>query len=121
MANVYIEDYNIMRISGYNIKFPARIRQYINFIEKDKIAVMIGSKKEDLEYEQKKIIGNVFIADFTGILWQFDKNTIVNIWEIDENTLGMYDGQADIWVDVNELKVTRTIWNPWGLDNPEKY
>ena len=33
----------------------------------------------------------------------------------------MYDGQADIWVDVDKKEVVRMIWNPWGLDNPEQY
>lgn len=64
---------------------------------------------------------NIFIANGDGIIWQYPKKGwITNIWKIDNNTLGMYDGQIDIWVDVNKKEIIRTIWNPWGLDNPEK-
>lgn len=119
MSNIYIEDYNKIRISGYNIVFPERIRQYENFIKIDKVAVMVGAKKGDSEYGNDLKGGNIFIANYEGIIWQ-SKEFIVNIWKINENTLGMYDGQTDIWVDVNKMEVVRMIWNPWGMDNPEK-
>ncbi|MEC7263576.1 MAG: hypothetical protein VXW38_07530 [Bacteroidota bacterium] len=112
-------DYKTFEINGIYHSLPKRVRQSILF--KDVIAVRISSRKSDPEFGKDFEGGNVFILNYKGIVWQFGKKSITNIWEIDENTLGMYDGQADIWVDVNELKVTRTIWNPWGLDNPEKY
>ncbi|NDW11225.1 hypothetical protein [Dysgonomonas sp. 520] len=121
MGNVYIEGYNQLKLSGYNVTFPARIRQYINFFKKDRVAVLIGAKKTDREYGiHFKGEGNVFVANYEGIIGQ-SKQIISNIWYIDENTLGMYDGQADLWFDINKMEVIRTIWNPWGLDKPEKY
>ncbi len=66
--------------------------------------------------------GNVLIFNNLGnIVWEYEhKNYISEIWKKDENTLCMYDGQTDIWVDINKLEVVRRIWNPWGLHNPKK-
>lgn len=112
-------DYKTISIEGKRIDLPKRIKQLEAW--SNKIAVRIGSKKTDPEYSQDFIGGNVYILGVEGVLWQFDKKTISSIWKKDENTLCMYDGQTDIWVDINKLEVVRMIWNPWGLDEPEKY
>ncbi len=82
----------------------------INSIEEFDSVIAVMSKLSD-----------VFLLNESGIVWQYSKNTITEIWRKDKNTLCMYDGQADIWLDVNKLEVIRTIWNPWGLDNPENF
>jgi hypothetical protein len=87
----------------------------------DFTVVLVEAKKSDIEYGVDLDGGNIFFANENGILWQYPKKGYLsNIWKIDENTLGMYDGQTDIWLDVNKKEVIRMIWNPWGLDNPEK-
>ncbi len=111
-------DYKSLSIGSNKIELPKRIRQLESF--QGHIAVRIGSKKTDTEFKKEFDGGNVFILNESGIVWQYDKKTITEIWKKNEHTLCMYDGQADIWVDINKQKVVRTIWNPWGLDNPKE-
>ena len=79
-----------------------------------------------LNFEEVGVVmtksGNVLIYNkFGNIVWEYErKNCISEIWKKDDNTFCMYDGQADIWVDINKLKVVRMIWNPWGLNKNEK-
>lgn len=121
MAQVVIYNYNVLKIDNRKVSFPERVRQFEIF--DDLVAVRVNAKKNDPEYNiELKEGGNIFIANRNGITWQYPKKGyIATIWKINEHTLGMYDGQTDIWVDINKLDVVRMIWNPWGLDNPEKY
>ena len=120
MINVSITDYNTLEINFRKIKFPQRIFQFEKF--ENKVAVLVSAKKDDPEGGKKLEGSNIFIANENGIVWQYPtKGWISNIWKKDENTLCMYDGTSDVWVDVKKLEVVRMIWNPWGLDEPEKY
>ena len=120
MVQIIIDDYNKLKINSHKVLFPKRVRQFE--IYNEFVAVLVESKKADSEYGTDLLGGNIFFANEKGIFWQFPKEGFMsNIWKIDENTLGIYDGQADLWLDVNKKEIIRTIWNPWGLDNPEKY
>jgi hypothetical protein len=118
---ISIADYRTISIFGFKISFPERIKQYEIF--GDRVAVRVNANKADPEFGGDLNGSNVFIADANGIIWQYPpkKGWISNIWKKDENTLCMYDGTSDVWVDVNKLEVIRMIWNPWGLDEPEQY
>jgi len=113
-------DYKTILINENEIVFPKRIRQIIE-INNNITVVRLGSKKSDPEYHVQLAEGYIFFINENGIINNYNNPSITNIWKIDKNTLGMYDGQADLWLDVNKKEVIRMIWNPWGLDNPENF
>lgn len=113
-------DYKTISINGNQFILPQRIRQIIELNEQT-IVIRIGSKKSDKEFEIELTDGYIYFMNEDGITGKYNNLSICNLWKIDENTLGMYDGQSDLWLDVNKKEIVRMIWNPWGLDNPEKY
>ncbi|MBP1640605.1 MAG: hypothetical protein H6Q17_2188 [Bacteroidetes bacterium] len=120
MIQVIIDDYNKLKINSHKITFPKRIRQFV--IYNEFVVILVESKKNDPEYGVDLSGGNIFFANDKGIFWQYPTPGFMsNIWKINENILGMYDGQSDLWLDVNKKEIVRAIWNPWGFDNPEKY
>jgi len=122
---VKLEDYKTIIVNGNKFVLPKRIQQYV-IINEVTIAIFVYSQKTDAEYEIKLADakygingGHLFLVK-DGKLHQF--NVVVsNIWKKDDNTLGIYTGDYTEYLDINKMEIVKSIWNPWGLDNPEKY
>jgi hypothetical protein len=115
---IKLEDYKTIIVDKKKYVLPKRIEQYI-ILSENVIAISVYSRKMDVEYGVKLDGGYLFFIKDEQLL-QFNV-TISNMWKKDNNTLGIYDGVETLYLDINKMEIIRSIWNPWGLDNPEKY
>lgn len=109
-----------LKVLNSTIDFPGEISQWVLY--ETFVAVLLS----DIEDSFKSNLGggNIFFANEKGIFWQLPAIKPIymsHIWKKDEKTLGIYDGQYDLWLDVNSKEYIKEIWNPWGMPNPERY
>lgn len=116
MITVIVENYKTLKIFDMRIEFSMRIKQYE--IYKDCVAVFLKAEKEDIEFDANSIGGEIILVNKEGIFWKFVGRAISKIWKIDSYTLGMYEKDADLWLDINKKEFIKMIWNPLGLDSP---
>lgn len=114
------ENSQSLKVLNLTIDFPGEISQWVLY--ETFVAVLLS----DIEDSFKSNLGggNIFFANEKGIFWQLPAIKPIymsHIWKKDEKTLGIYDGQYDLWLDVNSKEYIKEIWNPWGMPNPERY